>query len=96
MSMRSFSKAVHYGAIVNRFNFKALVMSEYLIRQVQLQEDVVSENPEFQQHGATHNLFGSDIGFGGGLSAPSLRRHDSSQLGREAAIAEWKRKPEAP
>ena len=86
------SKALHYGAVWDRLNLKNSTMAEYLFRRMQLQEDVIADNPTSPSFESARHYMGNDKRTGGALLAPSLRAHIGTELEKEAKIAKELRK----
>ena len=86
------SKALHYGAVWDRLSLKNSAMAEYLFRRMQLQEDVIAENPHPPSFEFARHYMGNDERTGGALLEPSLRAHIGSELETEAKIAKELRK----
>ena len=86
------SRALQYGVTVDKLNLKASVMGEFLLRRLQLQEDVVAENPDAPSYESASFYMGLVEGPGGSLMAPSLRAHVATELARDASILKEKRK----
>ena len=86
------SKALHYGAVWDRLNLQNSAMAEYLFRRMQLQEDVIADNPHSPSFESARHYMGNDERTGGALLAPSLRAHIGTELEKEAKIAKELRK----
>ena len=86
------SRALQYAVVHDFLNLKALACVEFLMRRMQLLEDVVAENPSAPSFEAASHYMGSAERAGGAVMAPSLRAHVSGELGREAAILKEKMK----
>jgi len=67
-------------------------MAEFLVRRMQLQEDVIADCPTAPNFQSARHYMGSDERAGGALLAPSLRAHIGSELEKEAKIAKERRK----
>ena len=86
------SKVLQLGICNDGLNIRNLVSFEYLMRRLQLIEEVHREDPRNPSWEGAEFYLGSAEAKGGALLAPSLRKHVSDQLGREAAIMKEKRK----
>ena len=86
------SKALHYGAVWDRLDLKNSAMVEYLFRRMQLQEDVIADNPHAPNFDSARHYMGNDERTGGALLAPSLRAHIGIELEKEVKIAKELRK----
>ena len=86
------SRALQYGVTWGHLNLRTSAMAEFLFRRMQLQEDVVVENPQNPVCEGAEYYMGVDEKRGGASTAPSLRQHASAEIGRDAAILKEKRK----
>ena len=86
------SRALDFGITCDGLNCKNLVITEYLLRRMQLIEEVHREDPKNPNWEGSDFYMGTPEAKGGALLAPGLRRHVAEQLSREAAILKEKRK----
>ena len=86
------SRALQFGVVWDRLNLRQCAMAEFMLRRMQLQEDVVAENPSSPTFDGARLYMGIEDRPGGAAMAPSLRAHVSAELGKEAEILKEKRK----
>ena len=79
-------------ATIDGYNLKTSVGAEWLLRRVQLHENVIEENPGNPNYEGSDEFMGIAERSGGGYVVPALVKHVADELGRKAAILKEKRK----